>query len=98
MLPEHLERGLTEETVQPDLTPEQRQLLDRYVDAFWRKDVDTIVSMLTAEAVWEMPPFTGWFRGPAKIGWLIAASLMRRLCTSCGSSVRCTPWKRPILV
>jgi len=65
------ERGLTEETVQPDLTPEQRQLLDRYVDAFWRKDVDTIVSMLTAEAVWEMPPFTSWFRGAAKIGWLI---------------------------
>lgn len=65
------ERGLTEETVRPDLTPEQRQLLDRYVDAFWRKDVDTIVSMLTAEAVWEMPPFTSWFRGAENIGWLI---------------------------
>ena len=65
------ERGLTEETVRPDLSPEQRQLLDRYVDAFWRKDVDTIVSMLTAEAVWEMPPFTSWFRGAENIGWLI---------------------------
>ena len=64
-------RGLTEETVHPDLTQEQRQLLDRYVDAFWRKDVDTIVSMLTAEAVWEMPPFTSWFRGAENIGWLI---------------------------
>src|SRR5688500_10294930 len=57
------DRGLTEETVQPDLTPEQQQLLDRYVDAFWRKDIDTIVSLLTAEAVWEMPPFTGWYLG-----------------------------------
>ena len=65
------DRGLTEETVRPDLSPEQRQLLDRYVDAFWRKDVDTIVSMLTAEAVWEMPPFTSWFRGAENIGWLI---------------------------
>ena len=65
------DRGLTEETVRPDLTPEQRQLLDRYVDAFWRKDVDTIVSMLTAEAVWEMPPFTSWFRGAENIAWLI---------------------------
>jgi RNA polymerase sigma-70 factor (ECF subfamily) len=65
------DRGLTEDTVHPDLSPAQQQLLERYVDAFWRKDVDTIVSMLTAEAVWEMPPFTSWFRGPERIGWLI---------------------------
>jgi RNA polymerase sigma-70 factor (ECF subfamily) len=65
------ERHLTPETVQPDLSLAQRQLLDRYVDAFWRKDVDTIVSMLTAEAVWEMPPFTGWYRGAENIGRLI---------------------------
>jgi RNA polymerase sigma-70 factor (ECF subfamily) len=65
------DRGLTEETVQPDLTPDQRRLLDQYVDAFWRKDVDTIVTLLTAEAVWEMPPFTSWFRGAERIGWLI---------------------------
>ena len=65
------ERGLTEETVQPDLTPEQLQLLDRYVEAFWRKDIDTIVNLLTAEAVWEMPPFTGWYLGADTIGRLI---------------------------
>lgn len=65
------DRGLTEETVAPDLTPAQKQLLDQYVDAFWRKDVDQIVRMLTAEAVWEMPPFTGWYRGNANIGQLI---------------------------
>lgn len=65
------ERGLTEETVQPDLTPQQRHLLDRYVDAFWRKDVDQIVSLLTSEAVWEMPPFTGWYVGAQNIGNLI---------------------------
>ncbi|GAB3775336.1 RNA polymerase sigma-70 factor (ECF subfamily) [Nocardioides ginsengisegetis] len=64
-------RGLTEDTVQPDLNAEQRELLDRYVEAFWRKDVDTIVSMLTAEAVWEMPPFTSWYVGPDHIGDLI---------------------------
>jgi RNA polymerase sigma-70 factor, ECF subfamily len=63
--------GLTEDTVQPDLTPGQRRLLDRYVEAFWRKDVDTIVGLLTAEAVWEMPPFTGWYLGAETIGRLI---------------------------
>ena len=65
------ERGLTEDTVQPDLSAAQRQLLDQYVEAFWRKDVDTIVSLLTAEAVWEMPPFTSWFQGRGSIAWLI---------------------------
>jgi RNA polymerase sigma-70 factor (ECF subfamily) len=65
------ERGLSEETVRPDLTPGQRELLDRYVEAFWEKDIDTIVSLLTAEATWEMPPFTSWFRGSEAIGWLI---------------------------
>jgi RNA polymerase sigma-70 factor (ECF subfamily) len=65
------ERGLTEETVQPDLTAEQEELLLRYVDAFWRKDIDAIVSMLTAEAVWEMPPFLGWYVGAENIGRLI---------------------------
>ncbi|MDO9497802.1 MAG: sigma-70 family RNA polymerase sigma factor [Nocardioides sp.] len=64
-------RGLTEDTVEPSLTTGQQQLLERYVEAFWRKDVDTIVQLLTAEAVWEMPPFTGWYVGAANIGDLI---------------------------
>lgn len=64
-------RGLTQESVQPHLTPEQQQLLDRYVEAFWRKDIDQIVSLLTAEAVWEMPPFLNWYLGPQSIGVLI---------------------------
>jgi RNA polymerase sigma-70 factor (ECF subfamily) len=46
-------------------------LLDRYVKAFWDKDIATIVSMLTQDAVWEMPPFTGWYSGPEAIGRLI---------------------------
>ena len=65
------ERALTEDTVQPDLTPEQEVLLEQYVDAFWRKDIDQIVTMLTADAVWEMPPFTGWYTGAENIGRLI---------------------------
>jgi RNA polymerase sigma-70 factor, ECF subfamily len=65
------ERGLTEDSLEPELSPAQLQLLDRYVDAFWRKDVDTIVSLLTAEATWDMPPFTSWFKGATDIGWLI---------------------------
>jgi RNA polymerase sigma-70 factor (ECF subfamily) len=65
------DRGLTEDSVEPELSLAQQQLLERYVDAFWRKDVDTIVSLLTAEATWDMPPFTSWFKGAENIGWLI---------------------------
>ncbi len=66
------ERGLTQDTVAaPDLTDDQRRLLDRYVEAFWRKDVDAIVSLLKADAIWEMPPFVGWYVGAENIGALI---------------------------
>jgi RNA polymerase sigma-70 factor (ECF subfamily) len=52
-------------------TPEQREMLERYVQAFWDKDIDAIVSMLTRDAVWEMPPFAGWYQGADNIGRLI---------------------------
>ena len=61
---------LTEDTVS-EPTPEQRAMLDRYVQAFWEKDVDAIVAMLTRDAIWEMPPFTGWYQGNENIGRLI---------------------------
>jgi RNA polymerase sigma-70 factor, ECF subfamily len=59
-----------DEVLEP--TAEQKQMLDRYVRAFWEKDVDAIVSMLTRDAIWEMPPFTGWYQGADNIGRLIA--------------------------
>ena len=65
------EKELTEETVTRDLDQRQEALLEKYVAAFWRKDIDQIVSMLTADAIWEMPPFTGWYRGAETIGKLI---------------------------
>jgi len=41
------------------------------VQAFWDKDITAIVSMLTKDAVWEMPPYTGWYQGAENIGRLI---------------------------
>ncbi len=52
-------------------TREQKALLERYVQAFWDKDIDAIVSMLTRDAIWEMPPFAGWYQGADNIGRLI---------------------------
>ncbi|MGH3761098.1 sigma-70 family RNA polymerase sigma factor [Actinophytocola sp.] len=44
-----------------------RELLERYVAAFERKDVDAIVALLAQDAVWEMPPFATWFQGPEQV-------------------------------
>ena len=65
------DRGLTADTVQPELDDRQRDLLDQYVAAFWAKDITAIVNLLKAEAIWEMPPFTGWYLGATTIGELI---------------------------
>ncbi|MFN8228557.1 MAG: sigma-70 family RNA polymerase sigma factor [Mycobacterium sp.] len=54
----------------PD-SPEARQLLARYIAAFEDYDIDTLETMFTADAIWEMPPFTRWYRGPRTIGTLI---------------------------
>lgn len=50
---------------------EARELLSKYVSAFERYDVDAIVSLFTDKAIWEMPPFTGWYQGGDAIGTLI---------------------------
>ncbi|MGA9747826.1 MAG: sigma-70 family RNA polymerase sigma factor [Nocardioides sp.] len=62
--------GVDRDTV-AEPTPEQKELLERYVQAFWDKDIDAIVAMLTRDAIWEMPPFAGWYQGADNIGRLI---------------------------
>ncbi len=66
------EHAPSQDTVVEPPTAEQRELLDHYVAAFWAKDVDALVAMFTQDAVWEMPPFAGWYTGAANIGRLIS--------------------------
>jgi RNA polymerase sigma-70 factor (ECF subfamily) len=40
-----------------------RELVERYVDAWDRGDVDAVVSMLADDASFSMPPLAGWYRG-----------------------------------
>ncbi|MYR07211.1 sigma-70 family RNA polymerase sigma factor [Gordonia sp. SID5947] len=49
----------------------KRELLAKYVSAFERYDIDAIVDLFTDKAIWEMPPFTGWYQGAIAIGELI---------------------------
>ena len=40
-----------------------RELVETYVDAWQRGDVEAIVGMLADDAVIAMPPMAAWFRG-----------------------------------
>ncbi|MGW4793309.1 sigma-70 family RNA polymerase sigma factor [Nonomuraea sp. NPDC004297] len=59
-----------DDPVQP-LTQEQQATLDRYVAAFESYDVDSLVELFTKDAIWEMPPFVGWYQGPETITDLV---------------------------
>ncbi|HWB15745.1 MAG TPA: sigma-70 family RNA polymerase sigma factor [Vicinamibacterales bacterium] len=45
------------------LSDEQAALLNRYVDAFLRYDVDELTSLLREDAILSMPPYTLWLQG-----------------------------------
>jgi RNA polymerase sigma-70 factor (ECF subfamily) len=60
-------------------SPETRDLLDRYIAAFEAYDIDALVKMFTEEAIWEMPPFDGWYQGPEAI-----VTLTREKCPAQG--------------
>ncbi len=45
----------------------QQELLDRYVDAFERYDIDSLVALLHEDATMSMPPYALWLRGPVEI-------------------------------
>jgi RNA polymerase sigma-70 factor, ECF subfamily len=40
-----------------------RGLVERYMDALDRQDVDAVVALLAEDAAWSMPPLASWFRG-----------------------------------
>jgi len=57
----------------PEALPDaESALLDRYVEAFHRYDVDALVSLLHEDATFSMPPYTLWLQGPDPVrSWLL---------------------------
>jgi RNA polymerase sigma-70 factor (ECF subfamily) len=54
-----------------ELTDQEMNLLDRYVEAFHRYDVDGLVALLREDVVFSMPPFSLWLQGPEPVRqWL----------------------------
>jgi RNA polymerase sigma-70 factor (ECF subfamily) len=54
------------------LTECQEQMLNRYVAAFERYDVDQLVALLRDDATFSMPPYSLWLQGPESVrAWLL---------------------------
>jgi RNA polymerase sigma-70 factor (ECF subfamily) len=58
-----------------------RDLVERFIEAFERGDVDAILAMITEDATFEMPPYPKWYRGRAAVGdsWLMPGGPPPRL-------------------
>jgi RNA polymerase sigma-70 factor, ECF subfamily len=60
---ERLPERSQQETLRSLDDDEIRALVERYIDAWDRGDVDAVVAMLSEEATFSMPPNVEWFRG-----------------------------------
>lgn len=56
-----------DDDIAPPESPEAQEMLAKYVSAFETYDMDQLVKLFTEDAIFEMPPFDGWYRGPADI-------------------------------
>jgi RNA polymerase sigma-70 factor (ECF subfamily) len=53
-----------------------REIVDRYVDAFERADVDAVVEMLAADGAFTMPPLPTWYRGREAVAAFLTAEVL----------------------
>lgn len=51
-----------------EVAGEQRELLARYVDAFERYDIESLIKLLHDDAIQTMPPYAMWLHGAGDIG------------------------------
>ena len=58
------------------LSPERQQLLERYVDAFERYDMDALAALLHDDVIQTMPPYAMWLQGRDDlIAWYVGAGI-----------------------
>ena len=55
-----------------DVAAEHEELLNRYVAAFERYDIDALVGLLADDVIFDMPPHAMWLQGPEDVGkWMV---------------------------
>ncbi|GAB3192328.1 sigma-70 family RNA polymerase sigma factor [Geodermatophilus arenarius] len=80
------------------LDTDHRELLDRYLDAFERYDIDAFVALLHEDATQHMPPFEMWLGSAADIGtWMLGPGSgcrnSRLLLTEANGSPAVAQWR-----
>jgi RNA polymerase sigma-70 factor, ECF subfamily len=64
------------DTVPTQVDAEQQDLLARYVDAFERYDIESLVALLHDDAVQSMPPYALWLQGRDEMGkWYVGQGI-----------------------
>jgi RNA polymerase sigma-70 factor (ECF subfamily) len=72
-------RSATDAATSGEVTADQQALLARYVDAFERYDITSLVTLLHEDAVMSMPPFDFWLQGPVEMGrWFLGEGAVCR--------------------
>ena len=65
-----------DESAVGSVSADQQELLARYVDAFERYDISSLVSLLRDDAVMSMPPYDFWLQGPVEMGrWFLGEGI-----------------------
>ena len=54
-----------------------REIVDQYVEAFERADVEAVVSMLAADGAFTMPPLPTWYRGREAVAAFLSGHVLR---------------------
>ncbi len=68
--------GLDTGADQAPVTADQKELLARYVDAFERYDIASLVTLLRDDVVMSMPPFDFWLSGPDEMAkWFVGQGI-----------------------
>jgi RNA polymerase sigma-70 factor (TIGR02960 family) len=70
--------GATQDEVPEPENRVLRLVVDRYVDAFERADIDALIDLLRADVVLEMPPIPTWFTGSDAVSGFFASRVMLR--------------------
>ncbi len=68
--------GISESDAATPLDDEQRALLARYVDAFERYDLDSLVALLSEDVRQSMPPYELWLVGAEEVrAWMLGPGI-----------------------
>jgi RNA polymerase sigma-70 factor (ECF subfamily) len=70
------EREVAAGEAAPALDEPDRELLERYVDAFQRYDIEALTALIHEDATQSMPPYELWLRGRDQIfGWWLGPGI-----------------------